>query len=118
MNMNMNIACLAGFSLLMCVGANAQTNSYTVTSIIDNTQDEFLINPWGMSRPVRAGLPDNFWWLSDNLTGFTTLYDVSKSGADALAPLVISIPTVTGTGIGSPTGTVYNGTAGPGPRRA
>ncbi len=115
MNMKIRIACLAVFSLLMCFEANAQTNSYLVTPIIDNTQDEFLINPWGMSRPVKPGLPDNFWWLSDNLTGYTTLYDASKDGAAALAPLVISIPTATGTGVGSPTGTVYNGTAGPGP---
>lgn len=115
MNMKIKIACLAGFSLLMCFEASAQTNSYTVTPIIDNTQDEFLINPWGMSRPVKPGLPENQWWLSDNGTGFTTLYDASKTGADSLSPLVISIPTATGTGIGSPTGTVYNGTGGPGP---
>ena len=39
--MKIRIACLAVFSLLMCFEANAQTNSYVVTPIIDNTQDEF-----------------------------------------------------------------------------
>ena len=113
--MNTKIAGLLVASLLMCAGANAQVNSYTVTPIVTSAEDPFLINPWGMSRPVDSNLGENQWWVSDNLTGLTTLYSANQSGIDSLSPLVISIPTASGTGIGSPTGTAYNGTAGPGP---
>ena len=111
----MKITLFLGLALLTCAEAGAQTNSYTVTPIVDNTQDEFLINPWGLSRPVDPALGENEWWISDNATGVTTLYDVRKSGSQSLVPLVISIPPAKGTGSGSPTGTVYNGTGGPGP---
>jgi hypothetical protein len=81
--------------------AGAQVNTYTVTPIIDDTEDQFLINPWGMSRPVDPSLPEGEWWLSDNGTGFTTLYDVSKSGPASLLPLVITIPSANGTSVGA-----------------
>ena len=111
----MKIACLVGLSLLICLSAHAQSNSYSVTPIVDSTVDEFLINPWGLSRSVDPGLGENQWWVSDNATGFTTLYFANKTGIDSLAPLIISVPPATGSGPGSPTGTVYNGTGGPGP---
>ncbi len=109
------IVCLLGLSLFISAEAGAQTNSYTVTPIVDDTQDEFLINPWGLSRPVDPNLNENQWWVANNVTGVSTLYDVRRSGGDSLSPLVITIPTASGTGVGSPTGTAYNGTAGPGP---
>ena len=111
----MKITCLPGLALFACMTAGAQVNSYTVTTIIDDSQDPFLINPWGMSRPVSPSLPENEWWLSDNGTGFTTLYDASKLGAGSLLPLFITIPTASGTGTGSPTGTAYNRGPLPGP---
>ena len=101
--------------LLLVVVANAQTNSYTVTPIVNNTQDSYLINPWGMSRPIKSSITENEWWISDNATGFTTLYYANQTGAQSLAPLVISIPSASGKGIGSPTGTAYNPAIGPGP---
>jgi uncharacterized protein (TIGR03118 family) len=111
----MKIACLLGLALVAWTTAEAQLNSYTVTPIIDDSEDEFLINPWGMSRPVNPALQENQWWLSDNLTGFTTLYDASKVGADSLLPLIITIPSASGSGVGSPTGTAYNRGPLPGP---
>jgi uncharacterized protein (TIGR03118 family) len=101
--------------LLLGLVAGAQTNSYTATPIVNNTQDPFLVNPWGLSRPVNPNLAENEWWVSDNATGYTTLYYADKTGAQSLAPLVIAIPTATGTGTGSPTGTAYNPAIGPGP---
>jgi uncharacterized protein (TIGR03118 family) len=95
--------------------AGAQTNSYTVTNIVDNTQDRFLLNPWGLSRVTNPSLKENEWWASDNLAGVTTLYYANKTGAASLAPLVITIPSASGTGLGSPTGTAYNPAVGPGP---
>jgi hypothetical protein len=113
----MKLACLPGLALFACMAAGAQVNTYTVTPIIDDTQDEFLINPWGMSRPVNPSLREGEWWLSDNGTGFTTLYDASKMGAESLLPLFITIPTASGAGVGSPTGTAYNRGPLPGPDR-
>jgi uncharacterized protein (TIGR03118 family) len=113
----MKIACLPSLALLACMTAGAQVNTYTVTPIIDDTQDQFLINPWGMSRPVDPSLPEGEWWLSDNGTGFTTLYDVSKTGPASLLPLVITIPSANGTSVGTPTGTAYNKGTLPGPGR-
>jgi uncharacterized protein (TIGR03118 family) len=111
----MKIAGLMVISLLLCITAAAQTNSYTVTPIVNDTQDPYLINPWGLSRPSSASLSENEWWVSDNGTGYTTLYYADKSGGQSLAPLVISIPPASGIGHGYPTGTAYNAATGPGP---
>ncbi|MBA3912351.1 MAG: TIGR03118 family protein [Acidobacteriales bacterium] len=111
----MKTTLLIAAALFVCLSAGAQTNSYTVTPIVNNTQDPYLINPWGLSRPVKSTLGENEWWASDNGTGYTTLYYADRNGSNSLAPLVISIPTALGAGVGSPTGTVYNGNTGPGP---
>jgi uncharacterized protein (TIGR03118 family) len=112
----MKVVCLAVvLLLLLCFAAGAQTNSYTVTPIVNNTQDQYLINPWGLSRPVSPGLAENEWWTADNATGYTTLYYANKQGSQSLAPLVIAIPSANGIGHGSPTGTAYNPAIGPGP---
>jgi len=69
--------------------------------------DPNLVNPWGLSRA--AGSP---WWVSDNGTGLSTLYN----GAGAITPLVVTIPksnpASTMFPTGTPTGTVsfYDGT--------
>jgi len=111
----MKNACTIAIALLLGLSAAAQTNSYTVTPIVDNTQDSFLVNPWGLSRPAKATSGDNEWWASDNVTGYTTLYYANKLGSQSLAGLVISVPSASGTGTGSPTGTAYNSAVGPGP---
>ena len=111
----MKLVYLILVALLLPLATVAQTNSYTVTPIVDNTQDPFLINPWGLSRAVKPTISENEWWVSDNVTGFTTLYYANKTGIQSLAPLIITIPTAIGTGTGSPTGTAYNGGIGPGP---
>lgn len=111
----MKIAGLAGLLLWLCVAGAAQTNSYTVTPIVNNTQDSYLINPWGISRPIKSSVAENEWWVSDEMTGFTTLYYANQKGQQSLAPLVISIPAASGTGVGSPTGTAFDPGVGPGP---
>src|SRR5690348_14724861 len=98
----MKIATLLSLSLLLTLHVGAQTNSYTVTPIVNDTQDPFLINPWGLSRPVKSSLAENEWWISDSATGYTTLYSANKTGSDSLSPLVITIPTANGAGVGSP----------------
>jgi len=111
----MKIACVISSALLMCLAAGAQTNSYTVTPIVNNSQDSYLVNPRGISRPSSSSKSENEWWVSGNATGFTTLYYANQSGPASLAPLVITIPTALGAGLGTPTGTAYNAAKGPGP---
>ncbi|HVU16692.1 MAG TPA: TIGR03118 family protein [Candidatus Didemnitutus sp.] len=65
--------------------------------------DPHLVNPWGLSVS-----PTSPWWVSDNGTGLSTLYN----GAGAIQSLVVTIPTSAGaTPPATPTGTVFNGTA-------
>jgi len=104
----MRNVCIPGIALLTCMAASAQTNSYTVTNIVTNTQDQYLINPWGMSRPASSTAKENEWWVSDNGKGVSTLYYANQTGSASLAPLVITIPPAGATGTGSPTGTASN----------
>lgn len=74
------------------------TNSSSISSA--PTVDPNLVNPWGLSRAT--GSP---WWISDNGSGLSTLYD----GTGAIVPLVVTIPPPNGTeGTAAPTGTVFN----------
>jgi uncharacterized protein (TIGR03118 family) len=67
-----------------------------------NPLDTQLINAWGLTRS--AGSP---WWVSDNGTGLSTLYD----GAGTKQGLVVTIPVPSGVNPPStPTGVVFNGT--------
>jgi uncharacterized protein (TIGR03118 family) len=97
---------MLGAAALFCVGAGAQTNNYTVSNIVTNTQDSRLVNPWGLSRPAKASLTENEWWISDQVTGLSTLYDANGT----IVPLAVTIPPASGTGPGSPTGTALNPT--------
>ena len=76
--------------------------SYSATTLVKSAGkkgDKQLINPWGL---VYA--PTGPFWLSDEGTGLTTLY----TGTGAKQSLVATIPTASGTGVGTPTGIVYN----------
>jgi uncharacterized protein (TIGR03118 family) len=76
---------------------------YTATTLVKNTGkkgDKQLINPWGLVYG-----PGGPFWLSDQGSGLSTLYD----GNGVKQSLVVSIPPSSGTGLGSPTGIVYNG---------
>jgi uncharacterized protein (TIGR03118 family) len=64
--------------------------------------DPNLANAWGL-----AFFPDGAFWVSDNDTGLSTVY--SHSGKPS--PLVVTIPTASGTGTGTPTGMVANSTS-------
>jgi len=63
--------------------------------------DPSLVNPWGISLS-----PTGPFWVSDNVTGLSTLYD--SNGVPQT--LVVKIP-AHGGGTGSPTGTVFNGSS-------
>jgi uncharacterized protein (TIGR03118 family) len=81
-----------------------QVNLTANTSGIAPVTDPNLINPWGLSR--MSGSP---WWISDNGTGLSTLYN----GVGAINPLVVTIPKANPANktfpTGTPTGTIANG---------
>jgi uncharacterized protein (TIGR03118 family) len=88
---------------------NTTTNSYTAKSLVSDisgvapSTDTHLVNPWGLSKLASPTLSENEWWASDNGTGVSTLYDGSGT---VVSGLVVTIPPASGTGAGSPTGTV------------
>lgn len=73
-------------------------------------QDPLLINPWGVSFS-----PTSAFWLSDEGTGFSTLYNGQgiaepQGTTPPTSPLQVTIPTSPGGTAthGEPTGTVFN----------
>jgi len=91
------------FATLLVLPAAAQKVDITyltsdITSAGPNL-DTNLVNPWGMS--ISPGGP---WWISDNGTGLSTLYNSTGQPQG----LVVTIPPGSGSGTGTPSGTVYN----------
>src|ERR1700745_774088 len=96
-------------SMALSMGAVSFCQHYTQTNLVSNTSgvapvtDPQLVNPWGISRT--SGSP---WWISDNATGLSTLYN----GAGAINPLVVTIPKADPNSktfpAGTPTGTIAN----------
>jgi uncharacterized protein (TIGR03118 family) len=81
------------------VGAVSPHDSYSVNVLVSDTgetPDLNLVNAWGLSRT--AGSP---WWVSDNGTNVSTLYNGDGVAFPPASPLVVSVP-------GAPTGTVAN----------
>jgi uncharacterized protein (TIGR03118 family) len=62
--------------------------------------DPLLANPWGL-----AYAPSAPFWISDEASGYSTLYD----GKGNVQSLKVIVPPSSGTGPGSPTGIVFNG---------
>src|SRR5712692_5913044 len=68
--------------------------------------DSNLVNPWGM-----ASSPTSPFWVSDNGTGVSTLYNGAGQPFPVGSPLVVTIPPPTGgPATGTPTGQVFNTT--------
>jgi uncharacterized protein (TIGR03118 family) len=98
------IACL-GFALVLF--SNASLAQYQLTNLSSNQvhaarhTDPLLVNGWGLVHA--SGSP---WWVSDNNSGWSTLYD---GGGNLVQTLKVLIPTAGENGPGSPTGIVTNG---------
>jgi uncharacterized protein (TIGR03118 family) len=94
-----------GLAAILCGASMAQT-SYLSSNLVSDLSgkakhtDGFLKNPWGL---VYA--PSAPFWISDEASGWSTLYD----GKGNPQSLQVVVPTASGTGFGSPTGIVYNG---------
>ncbi|HYL15277.1 MAG TPA: TIGR03118 family protein [Terriglobales bacterium] len=98
----------ATLALLSLVSANAQqyhrtdlTTDASTVSLSAANIDPSLINSWGLARG--SGSP---WWVADNGTGLSTLYNATG----VPQALVVTIPTPDGTGTAAPTGAVFNAT--------
>jgi uncharacterized protein (TIGR03118 family) len=98
--------------LALCLASQnltAQPNTFKETDLVSDipgraaTTDPSLVNPWGISTS-----PTSPFWVSDNGTGLSTLYNT----AGAKQGLVVTIPPPAGsTDTSAPTGTVFNPTA-------
>jgi uncharacterized protein (TIGR03118 family) len=77
-------------------------NAYQVMNLVSDQpgvathQDPNLVNAWGL-----VSGPATPWWVADNGTDVSTLYD----GTGTAVPLVVQVG-------GAPTGAVFNGDAG------
>jgi uncharacterized protein (TIGR03118 family) len=78
-----------------------QSNLVADTAGVAAHTDANLVNAWGISF-----LPGGPFWIADNGTGVSTLYD--STGATAGAPVTIP-PPAGSTATAAPTGTVANG---------
>lgn len=102
------IAILAIFAAAM--HAAAQTNAYQQTNLVSDVAgmashtDPKLINPWGISF-----FPGQPFWLADNNSGYSTLYDATGASQQ---PTVLIPPPNGAAGPATPTGTVTNSTSG------
>jgi uncharacterized protein (TIGR03118 family) len=96
---------VAASSIALPLATVAHADTFTQTNLVSNVPnlaahtDPNLINPWGMSFSATSP-----FWVSDQGTGVSTLYD----GAGNINPLVVTIPGSIG-GPSGPTGTVFNG---------
>jgi uncharacterized protein (TIGR03118 family) len=75
------------------------TADSAATSATAANLDPNLVNSWGLSRSSGSA-----WWVSDNHTGLSTLYD----GGGVPQSLVVTIPPKDANGKATPTGTVFN----------
>jgi len=71
----------------------------TNTATTANPPDQFLINGWGLVHG-----PGTPWWVSDNGTGWSTLY----TSTGAKVPLNVVVPAAVKGNQGTPTGVVAN----------
>jgi uncharacterized protein (TIGR03118 family) len=91
------------------VDANIARGSFHQTNLVSDipglaqSTDPNLVNPWGLSSSAASPI-----WVSDNNAGVSTLY----RGDGTTVPLVVTIPAPGSPTGGTPTGTVFNTTAG------
>jgi uncharacterized protein (TIGR03118 family) len=89
---------------------NPQATSYVQTNLVSDgtvpaaTTDPNLVNPWGIGHS--SGSP---FWVSDNGTGVTTIYDGTGTPVTVAGHTAITIATPPGqTSPATPTGQVFN----------
>jgi uncharacterized protein (TIGR03118 family) len=88
------------FTQTNLVADSSNTPGATSTTTIDPN----LINPWGV-----ADSPTGPFWVSDNGTGVTTIYDGAGMPA---GPKLVTVAALPGEDHSNPTGQVFNGGGG------
>jgi uncharacterized protein (TIGR03118 family) len=98
-------------------GRDLLSTGFLKTNLVSDTPglalvtDPNLVNPWGLALNPSNGV----FWVADNGTGVSTLYDGNGQPAPAGSPLVVTIPPPNGSPAGTtaaPTGIVFSN--GPG----
>jgi uncharacterized protein (TIGR03118 family) len=92
-----SVPAISSTALAQYVQHNLVTNKKTSAP---NT-DPNLVNAWGLSF-----LPASPFWVSDEATGKTTVYDPAGT-----LKLTVTVPSASGKGLGTPTGQVANPTS-------
>jgi uncharacterized protein (TIGR03118 family) len=90
--------------VLFAAGANNYIQHNLVSDVAGQADvtDPNLVNPWGVSFSATGP-----FWVSNQGKGNSTVYN----GSGTISPLVAVVPAASGSGPGTPTGQVFNGTA-------
>src|SRR5579863_6261985 len=93
--------------MVLTFSGAAVAQYYTFADLTSNLpgkkhMDGLLKNPWGLAYGPSAP-----FWVSDEASGWSTLYD----GTGTPQSLQVVVPSSTGAGAGKPTGIVYNGSS-------
>jgi uncharacterized protein (TIGR03118 family) len=100
------LAALLGLTVVLV--SSSALAQYVATPLVSNLSgkaphtDPLLKNPWGL-----AYSPGAAFWVSDEASGWSTLY----TGAGVPQTLQVIVPPASGSGPGTPTGIVYNGSS-------
>jgi uncharacterized protein (TIGR03118 family) len=92
-------------SLALAFSANIASAQYKLTNLDSNqfnraqVDDPLMVNGWGLARSATSP-----WWVSDQGSGWSTLYD----GTGVKQSLVVAVPAATGAAVGQPTGIIFN----------
>jgi uncharacterized protein (TIGR03118 family) len=92
--------------LMLTFVSNSALAQYQAVALVSDLSgnakytDTLLKNPWGL-----AYAPNAPFWVSDEASGWSTLYN----GMGVKQGLQVIVPPISGSGPGSPTGIVYNG---------
>jgi len=106
--------------LALAIGCGDDNNGgggtrFTATNLVSNVAgdapvtDANLANAWGVARTASGP-----WWVANNHSGTSTVYDGNGTPFPVAGPLVVTIPPPEGSPIGAqgaPTGLVANGSA-------
>lgn len=93
-----------GFAAPAAAQHYQQTNLVSDVPGLALTTDPNLVNSWGIAHS-----PTSPWWVADNGTGVSTLYNETGVPFPLGNPLVVTVPGLGG-GSGTPTGIVSNPT--------
>jgi len=103
------LACciLGGTDAASAASHYQRTNLVSDINCKARTLDSKLINPWGIARG-----PSSPWWVSDNGSGTSTLYDGMGQPFPVGNALQVTVPLPpSATGTSAPTGVVFNGSS-------